>query len=284
MTTPTFYVPDPGRRPAGGEVRLPEDEARHARSLRVRPGDEVRVTDGAGRLWRARLEAAPDSGGEGMTCTLLEALDPPPRLPVELGFGVAAKDRTLWMVEKAVELGVASLQPVECRRSRSVADAGRSPAFWRKAARRARSALKQCGGARLPDFGPVRDLHEYLGRSARPGAGGELARSGPDVLLDREGRRLADVLDGWSGEPPLRLLLGPEGGLEDEERAACLQAGFTPASLGPRVLRFETAAVAALAVAGQRAAGDRGPGTSRGTAGTPSDPPADHHDEEASGG
>lgn len=253
MTVPTFYVPDPGRRPEGGRVELPPEEARHVRSLRVRPGDEVRITDGRGRLWRAALTEAPE-GDDAAACEVLAPVEPPPPLPVELGFGVAAKDRTLWMVEKAVELGVVSLQPVECRRSRSVADAGRSPAFWRKAARRGVSALKQCGGARLPDFGPVRDLHDYLDRDVRPGPGDGLARGGPDVLLEREaGRRLGRVLGGWAGDPPARIFLGPEGGLEDEELEACRAAGFTPASLGPRVLRFETAAISALAVAAQQA-------------------------------
>lgn len=262
MNAPTFYTPDPGRRPEGGRVELPPGEARHVGSLRVRPGDEIRITDGRGRLWRAELTEAP-AGGDGVAaCEVVEALEPPPPLPVELGFAVAAKDRTLWMVEKAVELGVVSLQPVECRRSRSVADAGRSPAFWRRAARRGVSALKQCGGARLPDFGPVRDLHEYLDRDVRPGPGGGLAAGGPDVLLDRRaGRGLRRVLGGWSGEPPARLFLGPEGGLEDDERDACREAGFDPASLGPRVLRFETAAISALAVAAQQVA--RPPGAQR---------------------
>lgn len=260
MSTPTFYVPDPGSRPTDGRVPLSDDEARHVRALRLRPGAEIRVTDGEGGLWRGRLVEGPDGNPERAACTLLERLEPPPSLPAELGFAVAAKDRTLWMVEKAVELGAVSLQPIECRRSRSVADAGRSPAFWRKAARRAVSALKQCGGADLPDFGPVRDLHGYLERSARPGSGGALAETGPDVLLDRGASRgLREVLAPWSGDPPVRLLLGPEGGLEDEERTACLEAGFLPASLGPRVLRFETAATAALAVVGQQVAAPPGP-------------------------
>lgn len=249
MSTPSFFVPDPGPDPLGRTLELGEDEARHVRALRLDPGEEVRLTDGAGRLWRARLEEGPPAPA----CTPLEALDAPPPLPVELAFGVGNKKRTLLLVEKAVELGALSLQPVEFRRSRSVADAARTEGFWARAARRGLSALKQCGGARLPDFGPVRDLHAYLDRRVRPEPGGGLAREGPDVLLDRRGGgRLEEALAGWAGRPPLRILLGPEGGLEQEEREACRQAGFTPACLGPRVLRFETAAVAALAVAGQR--------------------------------
>lgn len=252
---PTFVLEDPGPDPVGDVVALGEEEGGHVRSLRLRAGDRVRVTDGSGRIWGGTLEG----GGREATCRILEELEAPPPLPVELAFGVANKKRTLWMVEKAVELGVLRLQPVEFHRSRSVADAGRSTAFWRKAGRRAVSALKQCGGARIPEIGPVRDLHDVLGRPARPTPSGVRVSGGPNVLLDRDAdRALAGVIDGWSGDPPLRVLLGPEGGLTAEERDRCLEAGYAPATLGPRVLRFETAAVAALAVAAQRTPGRDG--------------------------
>ena len=249
MAAPTFYHRQAGPDPVGRTLKLADEEARHVRSLRLRPGDEVRVTDGAGGLWRARLETS----GDGARCVPLERLDAPPPLPVQVAFGVAAKDRTLLLVEKAVELGALSLQPVEFRRSRSVADAGRSAAFWRKAGRRAVAALKQCGGARLPEIAPVRDLHEFLGRARRPAPEGAAQEEGPDVVLHRSGsRRLGEALADWDGRRTLRVLLGPEGGLEDDELRACREAGFAAASLGPRVLRFETAAVAALAVAADR--------------------------------
>lgn len=249
MAAPTFYHDDPGPDPVGREISLRPAEADHVRALRLDPGDEVRVTDGRGGLWRARLEAT----GEEPVCVPLQPLEAPDPVPVEVAFGVGAKDRVLLLVEKAVELGALSLQPVEFRRSRSVADAGRSEAFWRRAGRRAVAALKQSGGARLPEIGPVRDLHAYLGRTRRPMPGGAAAGEGPDVVLDRTtGRRLGGALEGWRGGATLRLLLGPEGGLEDGERRACREAGFRAASLGPRVLRFETAAVAGLAVAADR--------------------------------
>lgn len=261
MSTPTFHVEDPGPDPLGRRIELDDAETRHAASLRVRPGDTVRITDGRGRLWRARVEEA----GEAAACTPLEALEPPPELPVEVAFGVGAKNRTLWLVEKAVELGAAGLHPVECRRSASVADAARSTGFWRKARRRAVSALKQCGGARLPEVGPVRDLHDYLGRERRAASGGRVADAGPDFLLDRHaGLGLWEALEEWEGRRPARFLLGPEGGLADDERRACREAGFRPVRLGPRILRFETAAVAALSAAAARfwSTGDAGVETS----------------------
>lgn len=250
MSEPTFYVEDPGPEPLDRPLELSEREARHVRSLRLRPGDAVRLTDGRGRLWRGRLEEAGDGAA---VCTPRESLEPPPELPVTLAFGVGARDRTLWLVEKAVEMGALALHPVECRRSRSVADAARSESFWRKAGRRAVDALKQCGGARLPEIGPVRDLRAYLERSRRVGPEGGLAEEGPDLLLERTGgQSLSEALASWTGRPPVRVLLGPEGGLTDEERGTCREEGFQPVRLSRRVLRFETAAVAALAVASSR--------------------------------
>jgi len=161
-------------------------------------------------------------------------------LDLELAFGVAARGRTLWLVEKAVELGVAALQPVDLARSVSVADAARSPAFWRKAERRAAAALTQSGGANLPELLPTCTLEEYLHRTEREP--GEYR-----VALERDaGVPLLDVLTEWNGRGRIRLLVGPEGGITAEEREACGEAGFRFASLGDRTLRFETAAVAAV--------------------------------------
>lgn len=236
MSPPTLYTEDELGQP-GQVVELADGERSHLRALRLSPGDRVRVTDGRGALWDGAL-------GEGATVRLDEAAEAASAIPVELAFGVASRDRTLWLVEKAVELGALGLQPVEMARSRSVADAGRSEAFWGKARRRAVSALKQCGGARLPEVRPACELHAYLAH-----AGGA---AGPRVILDRTAdATLRRRLEGWSGRRPARILLGPEGGLRDEERAACLDAGFRLAGLGRRVLRLETAAAAALAVAGQ---------------------------------
>lgn len=249
VTLPTFVIGRPPRTPVGGCVVLDGDEARHVRALRLSVHDDVHLVDGRGGRWRARIASV---SGTGVECELLDRDPAPPPLPVVVAFGVAARDRTLWVVEKAVELGALALQPVECRRSRSVADAARSDGFWRKAGRRARAAMKQCGAARLPEIEPVRDLHEVLARGRRPTVEGAPAEDGPDVLLSRSAEASLGTVLGevWAVRRPLRILLGPEGGLAPEEEEACREAGFRPASLGARVLRFETAAVAALAVAG----------------------------------
>lgn len=129
-------------------------------------------------------------------------------------------------------------------RLESVADAARSPAFWRKAERRAAAALTQSGGADLPELLPTCTLEEYLRRAERePGD--------CHVTLERDaGVALLDVLGGWDGRGRIRLLVGPEGGIMTEEREACGEAGFCFASLGDRTLRFETAAVPAVSAVG----------------------------------
>ena len=222
---------------AGEVVPVDEEGASHLRAARVRPGGELSVTDGRGRLWAARLDALERHGAR---CTLVERLAGPSVLDVELAFGIAAKTRTLWLVEKAVELGIAALQPVEFERSRSVADAGRSVGFWQKAERRARAAMLQCGGSSLPSVGRPCDLEAYL-RGLDEGAGGIA------IALDARGDfRLLDALaEGPDGEARTRLLVGPEGGITDDERRACRAAGLRFAHLGDRTLRFETAAIAA---------------------------------------
>ncbi len=226
-------------------VRLGPDEADHARALRLREGDPVRLTDGRGRLWAGTF-ARPEDGAAAVR--LEEPVSGPPSLAAELAFGIAGKDRTLWLVEKAVEMGAAALQPVECERSQSVADAGRSEAFWDRARRRMVAALKQCGGSRLPEIRPVKTMEEYIqARESWPGPAVVLRRGTPTTLRSR--------LSGWTGRNPACILLGPEGGLTPGEATAAESAGWLPAALGPRVLRFETAAVAALAVAAQERAG-----------------------------
>lgn len=238
-TAPVFYLRDAAACRTGDLAELARDEARHLRALRLAPGDAVRLTDARGALWGGRL------AGETGAVRLVAPLDPPPPLEVELWAPVGNKRATRWLVEKAAEFGLRRLRPVECARSASVADAARSPAYWEKARRRALAAVKQSGSAWAPEIVSPAPLDERL-------AG--LDGAGPRVVLDPAGPPLAAVLDGWSGGPAAVVLVGPEGGLDDSERSACASAGFRPASLGPTVLRFETAAVAALAVAAQRAA------------------------------
>lgn len=198
------------------------------------------LVDGRGRRWLGRLGPAEGREREVVLERPLPAPDP---LPVELGVGVGNRTHALWMIEKAAELAAARIRLVETERSRSVADAGRSDRFRHKAERRALAAVKQSGGAWSPAIEPPVELEAWLSEAGPAGGG---------ILLDPSGQPLSALLSDWDARGTIRILVGPEGGLTDAERAACLASGLRPARLAPTTLRFETAAVAALAVAWQR--------------------------------
>lgn len=239
---PLLYLADAGRRATGEQAELERNEARHVRALRLAPGDPVRLTDGHGALRGGRLVAG------GAAVELLEPHEAPPPLDVDLWAPIGNKQATLWLVEKAAEFGLRRLRPVEFERSASVADAGRSSAFWAKAHRRALAAVKQSGSAWAPEIDAPAALDDRLA-ALEPG--------GIRIVLDRSGLPLGSVLVGAPDQPPPVVVLGPEGGLTAAERAACRAEGFRAATLGPTVLRFETAAVAALAIAAQRGMSDQ---------------------------
>lgn len=240
-----FHAPGLEGRSARDVVRVEETEAGHVRSLRLAAGAAVSVTDGNGRAWAARLL---EVGGRTVTCTLERELAARARLPVTLAFAVANKAHTLWLVEKATELGAAVLRPIEFARSRSVADAARSPAFQRKAERRTVAALKQCGGAWLPRLDAPVSLKEFADgqRLAADPAGG--GRSGARILLARDGPALGGELADWRPEDWATVVVGPEGGLTTEEEEELHESGFRPARVAAGILRFETAGIAALAI------------------------------------
>jgi 16S rRNA (uracil1498-N3)-methyltransferase len=156
---------------------------------------------------------------------------------VELWAPVGDRDRMLWLAEKATELGVSVWRPIVYTRSRSVTPRGEGQAFREKVRARMIAALEQSGGAWLPEQCAETTLESALGS----------ADSAPGILLDVVGSPF--TVHGSRISPPLSLALGPEGGLDPEERERFLQAGWRTASLGANVLRFETAGIAALAIA-----------------------------------
>jgi 16S rRNA (uracil1498-N3)-methyltransferase len=236
---PAFFFEGFGRAAPGAEVRLDAEEAGHARVRRLRPGAAVALVDGRGSRWIATLAVL---DRRSALCTLDREAAGDPKPLARLWAPVGNKDRALWLVEKAVEVGAAELRLVEWERSRSVADAGRSVGFLEKCARRAREALKQCGGTWLPEIEGPTGLDEALDRLEAPA---------------RETRWLLDPAGAPALEAPMVgegsiLLVGPEGGATPGERDRILECGFAPVALGPRVLRYETAALAGLVLANAR--------------------------------
>lgn len=210
----------------GRTIPLDDDESHHLRVRRAEAGEVVDLRDGAGLRGAGVLEVH----GRGWAVTVTEATAMPPAAGLTLAVGAGDRERFLWLVEKAAELGVSRIVPLESERSAGVATRLRS-AHLEKLARRALEATKQSGAYWSPDIGALEPIIRFLGDT----------RSGERWLADAAGAAPAPT----RGE--ITVLIGPEGGLTPEERSAAVAAGWTPVRLGPNVLRFETAALAAAA-------------------------------------
>ncbi len=223
----------------GRKCLLPRSQARHAvRVLRLKAGEEIILFNGDGAEYRAVIER-PTEDGLVVQVRESQAADREAPLPVTLAQGVSSGERMDFTLQQAVELGVAAIQPLVTSRSIVRLDAERAAkrlAHWQGVVI---AACEQCGRNRVPRVEPLRAIDEWTRALARePAAGGRLLLSprAPTGLRNLE-RPEAGVL----------LLAGPEGGLAPEEERDALAAGFSAVRLGPRVLRTETAALAALA-------------------------------------
>lgn len=223
----------------GAEFALEPGAARHVQVLRLQPGDAVSLFDGRGGLWQAQITQMTRNAVQ-VRAVAAEAA-PANELPrrVTLALGMPANDRMDWLIEKATELGVGAIQPLVCERSvlRVAGErAEKKAGHWRGIAI---AACEQCGRNVVPEVAAPQPLAAWL---AGLGASGH----GPQRLV----LSLAEARP-WRGAlapaGDVLLLSGPEGGLTPNEEAAARAAGFAPVSLGPRVLRAETAPLAALA-------------------------------------
>lgn len=221
---------------------MPAGAARHVQVLRLQPGAEITLFDGRGGEWSAHIVAMERRGVQ------VRALEHRPRecellLAVTLAVAMPANDRMDDLVEKATELGAAAVQPLLSERAvlRLTGErAERRRAHWQAIAT---AACEQCGRNRVPVVAPVQTLAAWL--AALPAAGAGQTR----------------LLLGWQQASPwsptvatvattrtsVILLSGPEGGFTAAEEAAARHCGFAAVSLGPRVLRADTAPLAALA-------------------------------------
>ena len=237
---PRFHCPLP--LVAGATLELPPAAARHVQVLRLQPGDAITLFNGEGGQWRASVQRMGRSD-VAVTVEVFENVEREATRRVHLALGMPANERMDWLVEKATELGVTSLQPLHTAHSvlrLSGERAQKKQAHWASVAS---AACEQCGGNRMPTVWPVTDLPAWL-------RGCEGLTPLRCVLSLAEGTRaLTDVLHEQPAAAPVLLLSGPEGGLSPQEDAQARAAGFQPVTLGPRVLRAETAALAALVLA-----------------------------------
>jgi 16S rRNA (uracil1498-N3)-methyltransferase len=220
----------------GVRITLPAHAGVHlTRVLRLKPGATLAVFDGAGHEHDATIAAVRAERVEVLLGATRTAPAPSP-LAITLSQGVSRGERMDYAVQKATELGVHRIVPLLCERSVVRLDAEqavRKLEHWRGVAI---AAAEQCGRAELPDILAPRRLAEHLA-AARSEAGMRL------VLAPQAKISLREL------PPPVavEILIGPEGGLADEEIALASIAGYQGVRLGPRVLRTETAAAAAIA-------------------------------------
>ena len=239
-----LYVPLPLT--AGDEISLPPDTARHVQVLRLQPGDELRLFNGDGQEWPARVLAMGRKDVQvGLAGAPLGQASRELARHITLAVGMPANERMDALVEKATELGAAALQPLHCARSvlRLQGErAERRRAHWQGVAI---AAAEQCGRTHVPELAPVTELATWLHHL--PTAADAAGRRGVLSLAAD-----AQPLSHWAGESggAVHLLSGPEGGLAPDEEALARAAGFQPVSLGPRVLRADTAPLAALVLLG----------------------------------
>jgi len=231
---PRVYVPDPI--PVHGIFDAPADAAHHlAHVLRLAEGDVLAVFDGRGLEYPATIERV---GKSAVTLRVGEPheVDRESPLRVTLAQGISSGERMDYTVQKAVELGVAAIQPLSTERSvvrLSSERAAKRVAHWQAIAV---AACEQCGRNRIPPIAPLQSLLDWLHANRHR----KVAIAAPGA---------ASSLRAFVGDaPPAAIVIGPEGGFTEAERAEAGAAGAVAVSLGPRVLRAETAGPAALAM------------------------------------
>jgi 16S rRNA (uracil1498-N3)-methyltransferase len=252
----------------GNELALPPAAARHAQVRRVQPGDRLTLFDGAGSDWPATVLAM----GRSEVLVRLgapQAVHHELPLAITLALGMPANDRMDMVVEKATELGAVGIQALHTERSvlRLHGERGlRKQAHWLGIAQ---AACEQSGRARVPQVAPVLALPDWLAQLQAGDAGKGLDaanRRAADAMpssaalrlvlsLRADAKPLAGLAD-WAAPPraaSVVFLSGPEGGLSSAEEDAARLQGFVPVSLGARVVRADTAPLAALAWLGLHA-------------------------------
>lgn len=224
------------------KIRIQGSDVNHMKNvLRMRPGEEVMVSDGNNRQYRCRVEDYPD--GEAVLA-ILEAGLVDTELPsrIYLFQGLPKQEKMELIVQKAVELGVCQVIPVQTRRCVVKLDAKKAAKKVQRWQQIAESAAKQAGRGYIPAVSEVMTFQEALAFSETLDI-----RLIPYELADgMEGTR--KILDGIRPGQSVGIFIGPEGGFEKEEVSRAVEAGAMPITLGKRILRTETAGIAVLSI------------------------------------
>jgi 16S rRNA (uracil1498-N3)-methyltransferase len=250
---PRFYCPS--ALDTGAELSLPAGTARHVQVLRLQPNDEITLFNGQGGEFKAvvmhmgRSEVSVRVGEH-------QAIERELNIYVHLWSGITANERMDWLLEKATELGAATLLPITAERSVLKLKGERADkklAHWQAIAV---ASSEQCGRNRVLQVGQARTLEQALEQLSAAQAPSQAARwvlslSPGTRLLHEMIQTIRSTYDHDATQPTeIIVLSGPEGGLSPAEEAQAIAAGFLPVSLGNRVLRAETAPVAVLSAVG----------------------------------
>ena len=226
---------------AGGSCKLStRNEHYLLHVLRVEAGQQLRLFDGSGAEYHALVRAVSRKAIDIEICDSVDAqlLLPEPSMATTLAIGVSKGERMDWVIQKATELGISCIQPLQTQR----VDVKLSADRWQKKRTHwqdtAISACEQCGRNVIPTIAEPVSLDNWLATDT----------SGRKFVLRAGFSPLAQLLNNCTAPDRASLLIGPEGGLSASEFDQALQSGFEAASLGPRILRTETAPVVALSL------------------------------------
>ena len=235
---PRFYVPHP--QIEKGLLRVEGDEVRHIRRvLRLKTGDEATIFDGSAREYKGKIvEEGPSS-----VVILIQDILPSKSesfLEITLAQGLLKGEKMDYVIQKATELGIEEIVPFVSSRSIPQLDKEKKIKRHQRWEKIAIEASKQCGRGVVPKIGALRDYPGIL----------QIASSDSVrlALWEREGRRLKEVLEGLGEKRKIFFIVGPEGGLSQEEAGQAVEKGFITISLGKRILRSETASLCLLSI------------------------------------
>ena len=240
---PQFYLPPPWETQKPHPI--PVELLHHLRVRRIGEGEVIPIFDGQGQIATATLIRLGSKSGELAIANVKQDTQSEPPYGITLAQGLAGGDKMDWVIEKAVETGASCIAPLQCERSviklHRSSDAERAQKrliHWRAITQ---SACEQCERTVLPQVEPIQVIADYLSETSKDQFNGTLKL----IFCTGDHSSLAKMIAPLPAQNVI-LLIGPEGGFTPEEIALAMKAGFQAVSLGKRILRTETAGIAAI--------------------------------------
>jgi len=240
---PQFYLPPPWETQKPHPI--PVELLHHLRVRRIGEGEVIPIFDGQGQIATATLIRMGNKAGELSIAAVKQDTQSEPPYGITLAQGLAGGDKMDWVIEKAVETGASCIAPLQCERSviklHRSSDAERAQKrliHWRAITQ---SACEQCERTVLPQVEPIQAIADYLSEASNDCFNGALKL----IFCTGDHPSLAKTIASLPVQNVI-LLIGPEGGFTPEEIALAMKAGFKAVSLGKRILRTETAGIAAI--------------------------------------